>query len=86
MRDGASKKFCSRWDLNAGAMRDEQIRRGAPRGGGQTAEAEAEASRGQVPPARFDCGYRIMAIMSPFQGEDTGSIPVTRFGWVLRQL
>ena len=52
MRDGASKKFCSRWDLNAGAMRDEQIRRGAPRGGGQTAEAEAEASRGQVPPAQ----------------------------------
>ena len=24
------------------------------------------------------CGYRIVAIISPFQGEDTGSTPVTR--------
>lgn len=24
------------------------------------------------------CGYGIMAIMSPFQGEDEGSIPFTR--------
>lgn len=33
----------------------------------------------------MDCiisGYRIMAIMSPFQGDDTGSNPVTRSNYL----
>ena len=34
--------------------------------------------RVRFPPAARLCGYRIVAIMRPCQGRETGSIPVTR--------
>ena len=38
------------WESNAGAMFGEHCRRAKPRGGGQAEEAEADESRGRLPP------------------------------------